>query len=136
MKWANKELPTLEEAAELLEEVDRRYFLGKARGCTEPGTITPLVTDFSDSNGWIHPTFTRAYAFRLDWVSPSPYGGGPKSRTLIAIYRNVGVGTDEAGELFDFYRVDRGLTKQEALESIDLILTRRLPKWVEGGENF
>lgn len=69
-------------------------------------------------------------------MSPSPYGGGPKSRTLIAIYRNVGVGTDEAGELFDFYRVDRGLTKQEALESIDLILTRRLPKWVEGGENF
>lgn len=41
MKWANKELPTLEEAAELLAETDRRYFLGKAYGCTEPGTITP-----------------------------------------------------------------------------------------------
>lgn len=136
MKWANKELPTLEEAAELLAETDRRYFLGKGRGCTEPGTITPLVTDFSDSDGWIHPTLTRAYAFRLDWVSPVPYAGGPKSKTLIAIYRNVGVGTDEAGEVFDFYRVERGLTKQEALESIDLILTRRLPKRVEGGENF
>ena len=132
--WTNRELPTLEEAAELLAETDRDFFLGKAYGCNEPGTITPLVTDFSDSDGWIHPTLTRAYAFRLDWVSPIRIIGA-RSRTLIAIYRIVGVGTDEAGEVFDFYRVERGLTKQEALESIDLILTRCLPKRVGGGEN-
>ena len=132
--WANRELPTLEEAAELLNETDRDFFLGKAYGCTEPGTITPLVTDFSDSDGWIYPSFTRAYAFRLDWVSPIRIIGA-RSRTLIAIYRIVRDGIDDAGELFNFYRVERGLTKQEALESIDLILTRRLPEWVAGGEN-
>lgn len=55
MKWANKELPTLEEAAELLEEVDRRYFLGKAYGCTEPGTITPWLPIFQTQTAGFTP---------------------------------------------------------------------------------
>lgn len=129
-QWAKHEEPTVEEIAKLFPK-DEGFILGTSRGCEEPATITPIA-QVLDSDGWIYPTHTTAYAFRVDWVSPVPFGGGPKSRTVIAIYRESGQGRDEAWVSYDYYVVKEGLSEEGAREAIDIILTR-LPVWVAGG---
>ena len=90
--WTDWENPTLEEIAACIPD-HQREILGHSFGSTGPGTITKITTTL-DSDGLFTPVFIRAYAYRVDWVSPNPFSGGHKSRTVIAIIEEGGRGTD------------------------------------------
>ena len=128
--WTDWENPTLEEIAACIP-YHQREILGQSFGSTGPGTITKITTTL-DSDGLFTPVFIRAYAFRVDWVSPNPFSGGHKSRTVIAIIEEGGRGTDTPYVNHDIYAVPAALDEAEAQAMISLI-RHRLPVHVAGG---
>lgn len=114
--WTN---PTIEEIAACFPDLEREI-LGHSFGSKGPATITKVVEAF-DSDGLLHPSYIRAYAFRVDWVSPRPFNGGPKARTVVVIIEESGRGTDSPAVRRDIYAVPAGLDEAGAQAIIDTI---------------
>lgn len=86
--WNDWTSPTIEEIAACFPDLEREI-LGHSFGSKGPATITKVVEAF-DSDGLFHPSYIRAYAFRVDWVSPRPFNGGGDEGGRCAAYRDGG----------------------------------------------